>query len=291
MSVHLRSLHWSALDELRHEPIQKRIRATIGDETVVDTTRALLVYEPKRVVPSYAIPDQDIAGEIRSGAVADNTLCDDDLDLIAGRPILDPRVPFAVHTADGELVSSARPEPAARRRASGSPTPSSRVTSSSRSRTSTPGTRRTSATSATRATRSTASTSSTARATCAWSTTGRRGGVLAAGRGVRAAAAGPLLPAGRGRADRPLHAERHPHAVRVQGRGVVLVAARRRGRRLVLIWRSGCQVGVGDRGRGAAVVDGWSVGRDAGLGVGVASLMMRGLGTPGPWFRLPACAV
>ena len=104
MSVHLRSLHWSALDELRHEPIQKRIRATIGDETVVDTTRALLVYEPKRVVPSYAIPDQDIAGEIRSGAVADNTLCDEDLDLIAGRPILDPRVPFAVHTADGEVV-------------------------------------------------------------------------------------------------------------------------------------------------------------------------------------------
>jgi uncharacterized protein (DUF427 family) len=104
MSVHLRSLHWSALEELRHEPIEKRIRATVGDETVVDTTRALLVYEPKRVVPSYAIPDEDIAGEIRSAAVADNALCDDDLDLIAGRPILDPRVPFAVHTADGEVV-------------------------------------------------------------------------------------------------------------------------------------------------------------------------------------------
>jgi uncharacterized protein (DUF427 family) len=104
VSVHLRSLHWSALEELRHEPIEKRIRATVGDETVVDTTRALLVYEPKRVVPSYAIPDEDIAGEIRSAAVTDNALCDDDLDLIAGRPILDPRVPFAVHTADGEVV-------------------------------------------------------------------------------------------------------------------------------------------------------------------------------------------
>jgi hypothetical protein len=33
------------------------------------------------------------------------------------------------------------------------------------------------------------------------------------------------------------------------------------------------------------------VGRDAGLGVGVASLMMRGLGTPGPGFVLPAFAV
>jgi hypothetical protein len=35
----------------------------------------------------------------------------------------------------------------------------------------------------------------------------------------------------------------------------------------------------------------WSGGRDAGRGVGVASLMMRGLVTPGPGFVLPACAV
>ena len=104
MSVHLRSLHWSALEELRHEPIEKRIRATIGDETVVDTTRALLVYEPKRVVPSYAIPDADIAGEVVSAPVAGNALCDADLELIAGRPVLDPRVPFSIHTADGEVV-------------------------------------------------------------------------------------------------------------------------------------------------------------------------------------------
>ena len=104
MSVHLRSLHWSALEELRHEPIEKRIRATIGDETVVDTTRALLVYEPKRVVPSYAIPDADIAGQVVSASITGNALCDADLDLVAGRPVLDPRVPFSVHTADGEVV-------------------------------------------------------------------------------------------------------------------------------------------------------------------------------------------
>jgi len=104
VSVHLRSLHWSALEELRHEPIEKRIRATIGDETVVDTTRALLVYEPKRVVPSYAIPDADIAGQVVSASITGNALCDADLDLVAGRPVLDPRVPFSVHTADGEVV-------------------------------------------------------------------------------------------------------------------------------------------------------------------------------------------
>ena len=53
----------------------------------------------------------------------------------------------------------------------------------------------------------------------------------------------------------------------------------------------GCQVGVGDRVGLAAGGGGWSVGRDAGLGVGVASLMMRGLGASGPGFVLPACAV
>jgi hypothetical protein len=60
--------------------------------------------------------------------------------------------------------------------------------------------------------------------------------------------------------------------------------------RPVLICRVVCQVGVFDRVRVAGGL-GWSGGRDAGLGVGVASLMMRGLGTPGPGFVLPACAV
>jgi hypothetical protein len=51
-----------------------------------------------------------------------------------------------------------------------------------------------------------------------------------------------------------------------------------------------CQVGVFDRVRVAGGL-GWSGERGAGLGVGVASLMMRGLDTPGPGFVLPACAV
>jgi hypothetical protein len=57
-----------------------------------------------------------------------------------------------------------------------------------------------------------------------------------------------------------------------------------------LICRVVCQVGVFVRVRVAGGL-GWSGERGAGLGVGVASLMMRGLGTPGPGFVLPACAV
>ena len=106
MSTHLRGLLMGSLDETRHEPIAKRIRATMGDATVVDTTAALLVWEPKRVVPSYAIPDADIAGEIAAGPSGSGTsVCDADVPQLLGRPVLDPSVPFSVHTADGEPVT------------------------------------------------------------------------------------------------------------------------------------------------------------------------------------------
>ena len=106
MSTHLRALLMGSLDELRHEPIDKRIRATMGDETVVDTTAALLVWEPKRVVPSYAIPDADIAAEIAAGPAASAaSVCDADVPQLLGRPVLDPSVPFSVHTTDGEPVT------------------------------------------------------------------------------------------------------------------------------------------------------------------------------------------
>jgi len=75
MSTHLRALLMGSLDELRHEPIDKRIRATMGQETVIDTTDALLVWEPKRVVPSYAIPDADIAAEIAAGPTPPRRPC------------------------------------------------------------------------------------------------------------------------------------------------------------------------------------------------------------------------
>jgi uncharacterized protein (DUF427 family) len=68
------------LDQLRHEPTDKRIRATFGDDPVVDSTRAMLVWEPRRVVPSYAVPVEDVAGELLPAAAA-------------------------AHSGDGEVVS------------------------------------------------------------------------------------------------------------------------------------------------------------------------------------------
>ena len=93
------------LGTLRYEPIDKRIRATLGDREVIDSTRAMLVWEPKRIVPSYAVPVDDVDGELIASALRADA--DDGADAIvvpqlAGRPVYDPSVPFAVHTTAGE---------------------------------------------------------------------------------------------------------------------------------------------------------------------------------------------
>lgn len=56
MSAALARLH----DELRYEPVTHRIRATLGDRVVAETTRAILVWEPRRFVPTYAVPREDL---------------------------------------------------------------------------------------------------------------------------------------------------------------------------------------------------------------------------------------
>jgi uncharacterized protein (DUF427 family) len=54
--------------ELRHEPTEKRIRALAGDATVIDTTRALLVWRGEYPVPTWAVPESDVRGELPAGA-------------------------------------------------------------------------------------------------------------------------------------------------------------------------------------------------------------------------------
>jgi uncharacterized protein (DUF427 family) len=78
------------------EPVQKRVRAMLDGLTLVDSHRAVLVWEPRRVVPSYAVPEEDIRGEV----VPDpRPVPPDD-----GIPALHPGIPFAVHTAPGAPV-------------------------------------------------------------------------------------------------------------------------------------------------------------------------------------------
>lgn len=111
MAVRVRDLLMKEIDSLRYEPIEKRIRAMLGDATVIDTTRALLVWEPKRVVPTYAVHVDDVAGDIQAAPPADggdvSSFGVDAMSApqLAGRPVLDPGVPFHVRATEGEPLT------------------------------------------------------------------------------------------------------------------------------------------------------------------------------------------
>ena len=100
MALRMSSLLARALPELRTHPVEKRIRASLADVTVVDSTRARLVWEPRRVVPGYAVPVTDLAAELVpwEGEVGDEQAVRMGS---GGPPVVDPRTPFAVHSSPG----------------------------------------------------------------------------------------------------------------------------------------------------------------------------------------------
>ncbi len=86
-----------ALAGALHEPTAKRLRVVHGGQLIADTERALLVWEPRRIVPSYAVPVDDLGALVVPDAV--EPLEDD------GRPLLSPGTPFAMHTMPGESLT------------------------------------------------------------------------------------------------------------------------------------------------------------------------------------------
>jgi uncharacterized protein (DUF427 family) len=104
MATHLMKHFMSALPELRFQPTLKRVRAHLGDEPVLDTTRAMLLFEPMRVVPQYAVPEDDLLVPAQPATVGPEPEYEPVGFEGDRRPLLDPSVPFAVHTAEGEAV-------------------------------------------------------------------------------------------------------------------------------------------------------------------------------------------
>jgi uncharacterized protein (DUF427 family) len=102
MSVRMRNLLTDQFDLLRYEPTDKWIRAHIDGTTVVDSKRARLVWEPKRIVPTYAVPADDIAGGLVAAAPS-TTEAPAGVPL-GDRQVYDPSIPFAAHTTDGESL-------------------------------------------------------------------------------------------------------------------------------------------------------------------------------------------
>lgn len=108
MSTRLRDVMTREIGQLRYEPTVKRVRAELGDRTVVDSTRAVLIWEPRRVVPSYAVPEQDVRADLAPAPAEHSPESTESIGLrlpdVSERPILDPSIAFDVHTAEGEPV-------------------------------------------------------------------------------------------------------------------------------------------------------------------------------------------
>ena len=68
MALDLAHHLFAALPELRIHPTEKRIRAFVAGDPIIDSTRAMIVWEPRRVVPSYAVPIGDITADLQPAA-------------------------------------------------------------------------------------------------------------------------------------------------------------------------------------------------------------------------------
>ena len=88
----MREVMMRQLDALRHEPTEKRVRATLGGRTAVDSRRALLVWEPRRIIPTYAVPAEDVSADLQPAEPARGS----------DAPLLHPGIAFAVHTTPGQ---------------------------------------------------------------------------------------------------------------------------------------------------------------------------------------------
>jgi uncharacterized protein (DUF427 family) len=60
MALQLGRYFSDSFDRLRFEPTAKRLRVYDGGALVCDTTGGVLVWEPRRVVPMYAVPEADL---------------------------------------------------------------------------------------------------------------------------------------------------------------------------------------------------------------------------------------
>ena len=91
LGAHLMSLH----DRLLYEPLSRLVQCYLDEVPVCATTDPVLVWETRRVVPMYAVPEADVLAELVPTAPepVPETL----------PPVLGP-VHFAVHLDDGESL-------------------------------------------------------------------------------------------------------------------------------------------------------------------------------------------
>ncbi|MEQ6902805.1 DUF427 domain-containing protein [Nocardioides sp. YIM 152588] len=91
-----------ARQDLAYEPVAVRLRAFLDGEPALDTVAGVLVWEPRRIVPTYAVPARDLLVEIEASDPQPERP-----DLAALPPVLGPGS-FERHTTPGTAVDLVR---------------------------------------------------------------------------------------------------------------------------------------------------------------------------------------
>ena len=94
MATHLGAHLASLRDDLRFQPVSRRIRVSLGGHPVADSTAACLVWEPHRIVPLYAVPVADVSAGL---VPVDNVSPPDPVP-----SVLPPMQAFEIHLAPGQ---------------------------------------------------------------------------------------------------------------------------------------------------------------------------------------------
>ena len=105
MTIRMIDQMMAGLGEMRYQPTGKRVRARRDGATIADSYRPVLVWEPSRITPSYAVPVEDVAGTLVPALDVPEPPADPRRFGRAGPPVLDPRTPFGVHTAAGTSLT------------------------------------------------------------------------------------------------------------------------------------------------------------------------------------------
>lgn len=89
--------------QLRYEPTAKRVRASLDGAAVVDTLHAYLVWEPRRITPIFAVPEQELLADLAAPALPAASVKEHSFALRQGAAptSLDPSTSFGKHTTPG----------------------------------------------------------------------------------------------------------------------------------------------------------------------------------------------
>ncbi|HYI57722.1 MAG TPA: DUF427 domain-containing protein [Microlunatus sp.] len=104
MAVQLQDLLWGTLAELRYQPVPRRIRALLNGRLVLETMGAAVVWEPQRVVPTYALPIADVLADVTPAPPRSEPVTATPVRL-GSTMLYDPSAPFAFHTTPGRELT------------------------------------------------------------------------------------------------------------------------------------------------------------------------------------------